>query len=85
MLGGAHFFPFVQFQFHYGTIKRHKRSIGGNQRSIFQFHYGTIKSEPGKYIAFPTQLFQFHYGTIKSCVGDFANTYQSISIPLWYD
>ena len=32
------------FQFHYGTIKRQRRSYEFTLLGLFQFHYGTIKS-----------------------------------------
>ena len=33
-----------KFQFHYGTIKRISKNLGGDRLGSFQFHYGTIKS-----------------------------------------
>ena len=34
----------VEFQFHYGTIKRKNAVQEGLKTIAFQFHYGTIKS-----------------------------------------
>ena len=78
--------PAMQFQFHYGTIKRRKSPNLGKREAKFQFHYGTIKRCLLTLKKKKIKLFQFHYGTIKSLSKRAAMIYIfSVSIPLWYD
>ncbi len=56
----------IEFQFHYGTIKRRYKKKKKYLQRQFQFHYGTIKSLIHCHTAVSCSQFQFHYGTIKS-------------------
>ena len=48
---------FALFQFHYGTIKRHKVVKVCCLLQSFQFHYGTIKREVGEICKTTCQYF----------------------------
>ena len=38
----------IEFQFHYGTIKRFEQAYKVADTFVFQFHYGTIKRLHGR-------------------------------------
>ena len=62
-------FRYVNFQFHYGSIRTLDRLILASFETSFQFHYGSIRTMKDLESDHFIKIFQFHYGSIRTETG----------------